>query len=125
MPFADSVGAAQGRDRQGITSTLNSVSKLPHRLLPTATTLNVKLDPKLLEDENGIEKVASLIESHFTSGGQQIQFNFYDHETLLDAKKHPEKHANLMVRVAGYSAPFISLWDDLQDEIIARTGHCI
>jgi len=125
MPFADSVGAAQGRDRQGITSTLNSVSKLPHRLLPTATTLNVKLDPKLLEDENGIEKVASLIESHFTSGGQQIQFNFYDHETLLDAKKHPEKHGNLMVRVAGYSAPFISLWDDLQDEIIARTGHCI
>jgi formate C-acetyltransferase len=124
-PFADSVGAAQGRDRQGITSTLNSVSKLPHKLLPTATTLNVKLDPKLLDSDDGIEKVASLIESHFLSGGQQIQFNFYDRETLLDAKKHPEKYGNLMVRVAGYSAPFISLWDDLQDEIIARTGHCL
>jgi formate C-acetyltransferase len=42
---------------------------------------------------------------------------------LLEAKRNPEKHANLMVRVAGYSAPFISLWDDLQDEIISRTEH--
>lgn len=125
MPFADSVGAAQGRDRQGITSTLNSVSKLPHKLLPTATTLNVKIDPKLLETDDGVEKVGSLISSHFSSGGQQIQFNFYNREMLLDAKKHPEKYGNLMVRVAGYSAPFVSLWEDLQDEIIARTEHCL
>jgi pyruvate formate-lyase/glycerol dehydratase family glycyl radical enzyme len=124
-PFADSIGAAQGRDRQGITSTLNSVAKLPHKLLPTATTLNVKLDPKLLEDDDGIEKVASLISGHFLSGGQQIQFNFYNREMLLDAKQHPEKYGNLMVRVAGYSAPFISLWSDLQDEILARTEHCL
>ena len=124
-PFADSIGAAQGRDRKSITAVLNSVAKLPHRLLPTATTLNVKMDPKLLDDEDGVEKVSALISGHFSSGGQQIQFNFYNREMLLDAKQHPEKYGNLMVRVAGYSAPFISLWDDLQDEIIARTEHSL
>ncbi len=121
--FADSIGAAQGRDRQGITAVLNSVAKLPHRVLPTATTLNVKLDPKLLDSEEDVEKVTALISGHFRSGGQQIQFNFYDREMLLDAREHPENYGDLMVRVAGYSAPFISLWGDLQDEIIARTEH--
>ena len=122
-PLADSIGASQGRDREGVTSMLNSVAKLPHRLLPTATTLNVRLDPKLLETEDGIEKVASLISGHFMSGGQQMQFNFYSREMLLDARQHPEKYGNLMVRVAGYSAPFASLWADMQDEIIGRTEH--
>lgn len=125
VTLADSIGSAQGRDRQGITAVLNSVAKLPHKLLPTATTLNVKIDPKLLDDEDGIEKIAALIRGHFSSGGQQIQFNFYNREMLLDAKKHPEKYGSLMVRVAGYSAPFVSLWDDLQDEIIARTEHSL
>ena len=102
---------------------LNSVAKLPHSLLPTSTTVNVKLDPKFLKSNDGIDKIASLITGHFISGGQQLQFNFYNRELLLEAKRHPEKHANLMVRVAGYSAPFVSLWGDLQDEIIARTKH--
>jgi len=124
-PLADSIGASQGRDHKGVTSMLNSVAKLPHRILPTATTLNVKLGPKLLETEDGIEKVASLISGHFISGGQQLQFNFYSREMLLEAKQHPEKHGNLMVRVAGYSAPFVSLWTDMQDEIIERTGHIL
>ena len=124
-PLADSLGAAQGRDRHGVTALLNSVASLPHRLLPTATTLNVKLDPKLVATPEGIESVAALIEAHFRSGGQQLQFNLVNREMLLKAKAHPEQHPELMVRVAGYSAPFTSLWDDLQDEIIARTEHAL
>ena len=69
--------------------------------------------------------VAAVIHSHFTSGGQQVQFNLVTREMLLEAKEHPEKHADLMVRVAGYFAPFTAPWDDLQDKIIARTEHCI
>ena len=122
-PLADSIGPAQGRDKRGITAVLNSVAKLPHHLLPTATTLNLKLDRRVLMDDGGVEKIASLIRGHFTSGGQQMQFNFYDREMLLDAKQHPDHYEGLMVRVAGYCAPFVSLWDDLQDEIIARTAH--
>ncbi len=123
--LADSLGAAQGRDRQGVTALLNSVARLPHSLLPTATTLNVKLDPRLIDDEAGIVRVASLISGHFLAGGQQCQFNLVDREMLLEAKRSPEQHADLMVRVAGYSAPFTALWEDLQDEIIARTGHAL
>ena len=121
--LADSLGAAQGRDRHGVTALLNSVAKLPHELLPTATTLNVKLDPQLLVDDAGIGKVAALIQSHFLAGGQQCQFNMVNREMLLEAKRSPEKHGDLMVRVTGYSAPFTSLWEDLQEEIIARTEH--
>jgi formate C-acetyltransferase len=122
-PLADSLAAVQGRDRCGVTAMLNSVANLPHHLLPTSTTVNVKLDPKLIESEAGVEKVAALIAAHFAAGGQQLQFNFTSREMLLEAKRCPERHAGLMVRVAGYAAPFISLWDDLQDEIIARTEH--
>ncbi|MFH1571201.1 MAG: pyruvate formate lyase family protein [Gemmatimonadota bacterium] len=125
QPLADSLGAAQGRDRRGVTALLNSVARLPHRLLPTATTLNVKLDPKLLSDETGVGKVAALIRGHFQAGGQQCQFNMVDRQMLLEAQRCPEQHGDLMVRVAGYCAPFTSLWADLQEEIIARTGHAV
>ena len=123
--LCDSVGAVQGRDRNGVTSLLNSVAKLPHELLPTATTLNVKLDPRLLDAAEGVEGVVALIDSHFRSGGQQLQFSFVDREILLQARQYPERHRNLMVRVSGYSAPFTSLWQDLQEEIIARTEHAV
>ena len=123
--LADSIGAAHGRDTQGVTALLNSVAKLPHSLLPTATTLNVKLDPSMLAGDSGIDKIAALIEGHFLSGGQQCQFNTVTREMLLEAREHPEEHGDLMVRVAGYSAPFTALWDDLQDEVIARTEHAL
>ncbi|HOS92532.1 MAG TPA: pyruvate formate lyase family protein [Armatimonadota bacterium] len=124
-PLADSAGPAQGRDRRGVTAMMNSVAKLPHHLLPTATTLNVKLDPRLLETDTGLAKVAGLIRAHFAAGGQQCQFNIVDREMLLEARRDPEQYRDLMVRVAGYSAPFTSLWEDLQDEIIARTEHAL
>jgi pyruvate formate-lyase/glycerol dehydratase family glycyl radical enzyme len=122
-PVADSIGAAQGRDRAGVTALLNSVAKLPHRLLPTAVSLNVRLAPKLIETEEGAAKVAALIRAHFLSGGQHMQINLVSREMLLEAQREPELHADIMVRVAGYSAPFVSLWKDLQDEIISRTEH--
>lgn len=122
-PLADSMGAAQGRDRHGVTALLNSVTMLPHRLLPTAATLNVRLDPRLIGTNEGVDKIAALVRAHFQAGGQQIQFNFLDRATLLAAKRDPEQHRDLMVRVAGYSAPFVALWGDLQDEIISRTEH--
>ncbi len=121
--YADSIGAAHGRDTKGVTALLNSVAKLPHSLLPTAVSLNVKLDPRLLETDEGIEKIAALVEGHFHAGGQQFQFNIVSREMLEEARRNPDEHRDLMVRVAGYSAPFTSLWEDLQDEIIERTGH--
>jgi len=121
--LADSLGAAQGRDRHGVTALLNSVARLPHQLLPTATTLNVKLAPEVVASDEGVANVAALLDTHFRAGGQQVQFNLVNREMLLAARQNPEAYPDLMVRVAGYCAPFASLWDDLQDEIIARAEH--
>ena len=122
-PLADSLGAAQGRDRHGPTAMLNSVAKLPHRLLPTATTINVKLDPRLLDSQSGLERIAALIQGHFLSGGQQVQLTLVTRRMLEEAQADPAAHGDVIVRVAGYSAPFVMLDSALQAEIISRTEH--
>ena len=123
--LASSLGASAGRDHHGPTAMLNSVAKMPHRLLPTSTVTNISLDRSLLAGEEGIADVASLIEGHFRSGGQQCQLTFYGREELLAARAKPETHGHVMVRVAGYSAPFVTLDEPTQDEIIARTEHVL
>ncbi|HEY8500755.1 MAG TPA: glycine radical domain-containing protein, partial [Clostridia bacterium] len=112
----------QGADREGPTAVIKSASKMDH-LRTGGTLLNMKFTPGLLRDENGIAAVMNLIRTYFRLDGHHIQFNVVDRETLIDAKKNPEKHRNLIVRVAGYSDYFCNLNTDLQDEIIARTEH--
>ncbi|MCE5276762.1 MAG: pyruvate formate lyase family protein [Planctomycetaceae bacterium] len=121
--FASSLAPAPGRDTRGVTAMLNSVAALPHRLLPTSTTVNVKLDPSLLRDDEGIDKIAALIEGHFRAGGQHLQISMVNRAMLLEARRNPARYGDVMVRVAGYSAPFASLTPDIQDEILERTEH--
>ena len=104
---------------------LNSVAKMPHRLLPTSTVTNITLDRSLLSGDEGIADIAALVEGHFRSGGQQCQLTFYGRDELLAARAEPDKYGHVMVRVAGYSAPFVSLDKPTQDEIIARTEHTL
>ncbi len=70
---------------------------------------------------NGLKRFVSIIDQYFAMGGNQIQFNVVSKETLLNAQKEPDKYANLLVRVAGYSAYFTQLSKDVQEDIIART----
>jgi len=77
----------------------------------------------LLEGEEGINDLAHLVRSYFKLDGHHIQFNVVTAETLRDAQANPEKHRDLIVRVAGYSDYFCDLNKALQDEIIARTEH--
>ena len=123
--FASSLGAAAGRDHNGPTAMLNSVAKMPHNLLPTSTVTNISLSRSLLDSEDGRANVASLIEGHFRAGGQQCQLTFQGREELLAARAKPEDHGHIMVRVAGYSAPFVALDEATQDEILARTEHSL
>jgi pyruvate-formate lyase len=87
------------------------------------TLLNQKLTPQVLEGEAGLDKLAQLVRSYFRMGGHHIQFNVVTAETLREAQQHPEKHRDLIVRVAGYSDYFCDLTKALQDEIIARTEY--
>jgi pyruvate-formate lyase len=88
-----------------------------------STLLNVKFHPSALNTTDDLKKLSALIKTYFEFGGKHIQFNVVDREMLVEAQKHPEKHRDLIVRVAGYSAYFVSLGKAVQDEIIGRTEY--
>jgi len=87
------------------------------------TLLNQKFTPQVLSGEDGLDNLAQLVRSYFRMGGHHIQFNVVTAETLREAQRQPEKHRDLIVRVAGYSDYFCDLTKALQDEIIARTEY--
>ncbi len=119
-PLSEGVSPVQGADRLGPTAVLKSAAKIDH-LRTGGTLLNQKFTPQVLDDEDGIEKLAHLIRSYFAMDGHHIQFNVVTAETLRKAQKSPEKYRDLIVRVAGYSDYFVDLGVVLQNEIIKRT----
>ena len=66
------------------------------------------------------EKIKMLFQTYFDKGGCQLMVTVVDHGILEDAQKHPEKYPDLIVRVAGYSAVFVNLTKDIQDELLSR-----
>lgn len=118
------VSAAQGRDKNGPTSLMKSVSKIDHFKAVNGALLNIKLNPSLLKDDHGIQNMMSLIKSFFFLKGQHVQFNVISSETLREAQAHPEKYRNLVIRVAGFSVFFTNIDKTLQDDIIKRTEQC-
>ncbi len=121
-PISEGISPVQGMDRKGPTAVLKSAAKMDH-IKTGGTLLNLKFTPDLLKDEKGLNAVVKLIRTYFKLDGHHIQFNVVSADTLRDAKKHPEKYGDLIVRVAGYSDYFCHLNEKLQDEIIKRTEH--
>jgi formate C-acetyltransferase len=121
-PLSEGISPVQGADTKGPTAVLNSAGKIPH-LKTGGTLLNQKFTPYFLKDDEGIKKVADLVRTYFKMDGHHIQFNVVSKETLMMAQRNPEKHQNLIVRVAGYSDYFLNLGLPLQEEIIKRTEH--
>ena len=72
-----------------------------------------------------MSKLQALTTTFMQLGGQQLQINVVDAETLRAAQRDPETHRDLIVRVAGFSAYFPQLGRDTQEEIIARTEHSV
>ncbi len=109
-----------GADKSGVTALLNSASSIPFDRI-TGGPLNVMLHPSSVEEEEGLEKLASLFRVYMRKGGMQIQLNVVGHDELVEAQKHPERYKNLCVRVTGYSAYFVQMGKVAQDELIQRT----
>ena len=120
-PVADGVSPSAGKDVKGPTASANSVAKLDHYIASNGTLFNMKFHPSALEGSTGLESFVALIRSYFDQKGSHVQFNVVSRETLIDAQKHPENYKGLCVRVAGYSALFVTLSKSLQDDIISRT----
>lgn len=121
-PLSEGISPVQGTDRKGPTAVVQSAAKIDH-LKTGGTLLNQKFSPSFFNDQAGVEKFIRLIRSYFKIDGHHIQFNVVNADTLREAQKHPEKHEDLIVRVAGYSDYFNDLGTDLQNEIIKRTEH--
>jgi len=112
-----------GSDMKGPTAVLKSVGKLNNADVSTGITLNMKLDPAVFDNEDGIKRLADLIRVFVDQKVFHIQINVVSADILRDAQKEPEKYRDLTVKVAGYNAQFVKLNRELQDTIIARTEH--
>ncbi|MFC2058596.1 glycine radical domain-containing protein [Chloroflexota bacterium] len=122
LPLYDAAGSPmQGRDSRGITAVLNSVTRCCTPTYVHGPVLNQRITPGGLKSKAGRDKMAMLIASYFDRPSYHIQFNVFDREMLLDAQKHPENYRDLLVRVAGYSAFWVELSYEIQEDILRRT----
>ncbi|MEL7566047.1 MAG: formate C-acetyltransferase/glycerol dehydratase family glycyl radical enzyme [Dehalobacterium sp.] len=120
-PLADGVSPSGGTDFNGPGAVLKSVANIPHARFVQGTLLNMKVEPAMLSTENGITQMMALLKSMCSLGVYHVQFNVIDQEKLIRAQKNPEEYKGLLVRVAGYTAYFVELGKDVQDDIIGRT----
>ena len=121
--LADSVGPVQGHDTSGVTAMLRSSAKIDHTKFIGGIVTNVKFTPSMFESSDDREKSIDLLETYLHLGGFEVQVNVVSSDLLREAQERPEEHANLIVRVAGYSDYFTRLSRPLQNEIIRRTEH--
>ena len=122
-PLCDAASPMMGRDIQGPTATVKSVASVEPERLEEGALFNLRFDPRGVQGEIGLNIIEGVIKTFFESGGQHIQINVVDTETLLDAQENPENYRGLMVRVAGYMAYFTDLDRSAQNVIIGRTAH--
>ncbi len=124
-PLADGSSASQGADVNGPTAVLlsNFATKNHNYRERASRLLNVKLSPSCVTGEEGTQKLVSFLRTWIDLKLWHVQFNIINKETLLAAQRDPDKYRSLLVRVAGYSAYFVDLSPDLQDDIIRRTEH--
>lgn len=112
-----------GMDVNGPTAAINSATNGPYAREFCGYAMNMKFSKSVLNTEEKLEKLSWLVKAFMKRGGWHIQFNIHSREELLDARKNPAEHKNLLVRVGGYSAYFIDLPPELQNEIVERSMH--
>jgi formate C-acetyltransferase len=114
-----------GRDTNGPTAMLHSVTRLPLWKAVGTPVLNMRIQQSLLRDEAGLRGVAALVRTFFAQGGMQLQVSVVNKDDMTSAQREPEKYRDLIVRIGGYSEYFTRLPKELQDTVIARTEYTL
>ena len=122
-PLTEGCAAHAGTDHTSPTALMRSAARISHESHSGGTLLNLKLSPDALRTDRDLANLAALIRGYFELGAFHVQFNVISPETLRAAQQHPGQHQDLLVRVAGYSARFVTLSREVQDAIIARTSY--
>ncbi|WP_088189626.1 choline trimethylamine-lyase [Desulfosporosinus sp. FKA] len=120
-PLSDGISPTQGADKLGPTAIIKSVSKLNNDAMNIGMVHNFKLLRGILETPEGENGLITLLRTASILGNGEMQFSYVDNEVLKKAQVEPEKYRDLIIRVAGYSAYFVELCKEVQDEIISRT----
>lgn len=120
-PIADSCGPMQGTDRDGPTSMLSSTAVLPQMHGLGTMILNLRVNIGMLGSPELRAKLRALLQAYFALGGMQVQITALDAAKLQDALIHPDDHADLIVRIGGYTEYFNRLDKHLQQEVVKRT----
>ena len=123
-PLADGgLSPVAGRDLKGPTAVLRSVGKIDQKLVSNGALLNMKFLPSFFREKGAVERFAAFLRGFVGVNICHVQFNVVSADTLRKAQDNPEQFRSLVVRVAGYSAYFVELDQEVQDEIIRRTEH--
>ena len=120
-PLADGISPVQGMDKNGPICTMQSLLTFDYTKFGNGTLCNMKFHPTSLASNDGAAKLISVLKSYFEQGGMELQLNIVSGDTLRDAQAHPENYRDLVVRVAGFSAYFVEVFKESQDDLIRRT----
>jgi formate C-acetyltransferase len=120
-PLSDAASPMHGMDKNGPTSVINSMTKPDYTLVSCGTVLNQKFGPSMFTDDAKRAKLLRMIKTYFKKGGQEMQINAVSRDVLNDAMENPQNYKDLVVRVSGFSAYYICLGKDIQQDILKRT----
>jgi formate C-acetyltransferase len=122
-PIADAASPVQSRDVNGPTAVFSSSLCYDHTRFMDGVCLNIRIHPTAISRADGMEKLRDMVRAYMDSGGAEAQFNVVSTEKLRAAQAKPDEYRNLVVRIAGYSAYFVELTQDCQNDLISRTEN--
>jgi formate C-acetyltransferase len=123
-PASSVMPLPHSRDRNGPTAVCASARCYDHGKFMTGYSEH-RIHPSALSREDGIAKLRDMTRAYLNSGGMEVQYNIISSETMRAAQKDPDSYRNLVVRIAGYSAYFVELNTDCQNDIIQRTENAL
>ena len=124
-PLSDGISPVQGMDKNGPLATINSILKFDQATYANGTLCNMKFHPTALQGQGGDNKLRQVMETYFDNGGMELQINVVSADTMREAQKTPENYQDLVVRVAGFTAYFVEVYKEAQDDLIRRTEMSI
>jgi pyruvate-formate lyase len=124
-PIADGASPCQGRDHNGPTAVLTSAEQYQHNKFMDGMALNIRVHPSALSRQDGIDKMRDMTKTYLDNGGMEVQYNVVSTEDMKAAQANPEEYRDLVVRIAGYSAYFVELSTDQQNDLISRTENSL
>ncbi len=122
-PLADGCSPCQSRDKNGPTNVFNSEMVFNQTRFMDGIALNVRFHPTVLDRQDGVDKLRDMTKAYFQNGGMEVQYNIVSTEMMKKAQVDPDKYKDLVVRIAGYSAYFVELSKDCQNDVISRNEN--